>query len=156
MFSKRGRLILHEWRSLSPNEFEKRCIHGRPNTYNNNGSWKPDAIPGSSLTPEDAAAVTAIVTAIASTISTSPTTIAVISVTGQKTAGVALAAASTAAKAIKLPTTIEDDGGTIGTATTEITQNQANEIHRIQANLYNYATSIEGMSSYLINVGAQK
>ena len=65
-----------------------------------------------------------------------------------ETAGAAVDAASTAAKAIKLPTTIEDDGGTIGTATTEITQNQANEIHRIQANLYNYATSIEGMSSY--------
>ena len=112
-------MILHEWRSLSPNEFEKRCIHGRPNTYNNNGSWKPDAIPGSSLTPEDAAAAIAIATVIASmTVITSPTTIVAMSITGQKTAGAALAAASAAVKAIMSPTTIEDDGGTIGTATT--------------------------------------
>ena len=73
--------IPHEWRSPSPNELGKRVIHGRPHTYNNNGSWKPDTTPDSSLTSEDAAAATAIATDIASTLSTSPTTIAVISIT---------------------------------------------------------------------------
>ena len=65
-------MIPHEWRSPSPNEFGKRVIHGRPHTYNNNGSWKPDATPDSSLTPEDAAAATAIATVIASTVSDAP------------------------------------------------------------------------------------
>ena len=136
-------------RSPAPNEFGKRVIQGKPHTWNNNRSWKLDAIPDSDFTPEDAATATAIATAIASsTTFTSSTTNDVILIIGQKTAGAALAAASAAVKAIKLPTTIEDDGGTIGTATTEITQNQANETYRIQAILYNHATSIEGMSSY--------
>ena len=92
-----------------------------------------------STTPSDVATTTAI----DSTAFTSPSTIAVISITGQKTAGAALAAASNAAKAIRLQTTIDDcieDRNTIGTVTTEITQNQANEIHQIQANLDNCVT----------------
>ena len=45
----------------------------------------------------------------------------------RKTAGAALAAAFAAAKTIRVPTTIEDDGDTIGTATTEITQTKQTE-----------------------------
>ena len=78
------------------------------------------------------------------------------SITGQKTAIAALAAASASAKAIMPPTRIEDNEGTIGTTTTEITQNLANEIYRIQANLYNYTTSIKGIYSYLSKIRAQK
>ena len=73
---------------------------------------------------------------------------------GQKTAGAALDAASAAAQAIMLQTTIGETHD--GTPTTEITQSQANEIYRIQANLSNRATTIEGMSSYLRKFGAQK
>ena len=133
-------MIPHKWRSSSPNEFGKRVIHERPHTYNNNGSWILDTTLDSSRTPEDAAATTAIT----------------MSIIGQKTAGAALVAASAAAKAIMLQNTIGDDKSTNGTATTEITQNQANEIYRIQANLSNHATTIEGMSSYLSKFGTQK
>ena len=93
---------------------------------------------------------------IASTAFASPTTIAAIAITGQKTAGAALAPASAGTKAIRIPTTIDggiDDGSTV---TTEITQNQANKIHRIQENLDNYSTSIEGISSFLRKLGHQK
>ena len=71
------------------------------------------------------------------TFTTTPTTIVDMSITAQKTAGTALAANFAIAKDIKLPTTIVDDGDTIGTATTKITQKQANTIHRIQAHLNN-------------------
>lgn len=88
-------------------------------------------------TPSDVADATVD---IASTTFFSPTTIAVVAITGQKIAGATLATASSAAKAFGLPPTIDggiDDGGTV---ITEITKNQVNEIHRIQANLDNYAT----------------
>ena len=91
------------------------------------------------LTPEDAAAATAIA----------------MSITGQKTAGAALEAASAAAQAIMLQTTIGEKIHD-GTPPTEITQSQANEIYRIQANLSNRATTIKGMSSYLRKFGTQK
>ena len=66
-------------------------------------------------------------------------TAAAIATTGQKTAGAALNAATTAARAIKFPTIINNDTSTgdDGTAVTEITQDQANEITLIQANLGN-------------------
>ena len=144
-FTKGGRLIPYEWRSPSPHELGKRVIHGRPHTYKTNGSWNgswmldtnPDS--DSSLTPEDAAAATAIA----------------MSITGQKTAGAALDAASAAAQAIMLQTTIGEKIHD-GTPTTEITQSQANEIYGIQANLSNRATTIKGMSSYLRKFGTQK
>ena len=59
-------------------------MHVKPYTWNNNKSWKPDAIHYSGLIPEDPATATAIATAIASTTFTSPTTIDAISITGQK------------------------------------------------------------------------
>ena len=94
----------------------------------------------SSHIPEDAAATTAIA----------------MSITGQKIAGTALAAVSATTKSIMLQTTIGGDEGTNNTASTEITQYQANEINRIQANLSNHATTIEGMSNYLRKFGTQK
>ena len=132
-------MIPYEWRSPSLNELGKRIIHERPHTYNNNGSWKLDTTPDSSLTPEDVATATAIA----------------MSITGQKTAGAVLAAASAAATAIMLQTTIGEKTHD-GTTTTEITWKQTNEIYRIQANLSNRATTIEGMSSYLRKSGTQK
>ena len=74
------------------------------------------------ITPSDVTATAAI----ASTAFASPIIIVTISITGQKTAGVALAATSAAAKAIRLPTKIDggiDDGGRVAT---KINQNQAN------------------------------
>ena len=66
--------------------------------------------------------VTAAAATIASNTFTSSTNIDTIPITGQKTTGAALAVASATAKAIRLQTIIEN-GGTIGTVTTEITQN---------------------------------
>ena len=66
----------------------------------------------------------------------------IIVITRQSTAGAALAVAAAAAKAIKLPTTIDDNAGINdkGTAVTVITQDQANKMYQIQANLDKYAT----------------
>ena len=138
-FTKSGRLIPYKWRSPSPHELGKRVIRGRPHTYNNNGSQKLDINPDFSLTPENAAAATDIA----------------MSITGQKTACAALAAASTAAQAIMLQTITEEKTHD-GTPATEITQSQANEMYRIQANLSNRATTIERMSSYLGKFKTQK
>ena len=56
---RRKKTVPHEWRPPSPQEFGKRVIHGKPYTWNNNGSWKIDATPDSGLTPEDTAEATA-------------------------------------------------------------------------------------------------
>ena len=114
-------------------------------------------------TPSDHAAAAAIArcedaadAVIARTVFVNPTTRAAIALTGQSTAGAALAVAAAAARAIKLPTTIDDPSDCIddnGTVATEITQDQTNEIYRIQANLDQYATSIKGMSSFLRKLG---
>ena len=101
-------------------------------------------------------AAAAAAAAIASTTFAIPTNIAIISITGQKTAGAALITASVAAKAIRLQTTIDAGIDDKGTVRTEITQDQANKIYRIQTNLDKYATSIEGMSSFLRKLGHQK
>ena len=128
-----------EWRPPSPEEFGKRIIYGKPYTWNNNGSWKIDSTPDSGLTPGDSAAAATIAVA----------TTAAITATGQKNAGAALHAATAAAKAIKFATTISNDASINddGTAVTEMTQDQAIEIQRIQANLDNYKTTIDGMSN---------
>mmetsp|Transcript_20990 Transcript_20990/g.21372 ORF Transcript_20990/g.21372 Transcript_20990/m.21372 type:complete len:176 (-) Transcript_20990:219-746(-) len=135
--------VPHEWCSPSKEERRKRIIHGKPYIWNNNGSWKDNNTPFSCLTtPSNTAAAVAIAsTAIAST--------------EQKTVGVALTAAAATAKAIKLPTTIGDNAGIDdnGTAVTEITQDQVSKIYRIQENLDNYATSINGMFSFLQKIG---
>ena len=115
-------------------------------TVESPGSWKVnnDTIPNDAYitTPsDDAAAVTIASTAIASTI--------VIVFFWQKTAGAAFASAAAAAKAIQLLTTIDAGINDEGTAATEITQDQATEIYQIQAYLDKYATSIEGMRSFL-------
>ena len=92
----------------------KRVIHGKPHTWNNNGSWKIDANPDSGPIPEDAAAATAIAKATAA-----------INNAKQRTARAAVNAAPIDAEAIKFPTTIcenDDDG----TAVTEITEDQLN------------------------------
>ena len=104
--SSQRKVIPHVWHSPFPDEFWKRVIHGKPHTWNNNGSWNIDAIPDLGLILEDAAAATAIATVIASTKFTRPTTIDIIFITVQKTAGAALTAASAATKTIKLPTII--------------------------------------------------
>ena len=129
--SRKKKTIPHEWRPPSPEEFGKRVIHGKPYTWNNNGSWKTDATPDSGLTPEDAAAATAIATAINNTFAAKQRT------------SVGAANASITSKALKFPTTIgENDDG--GTAVTEITtqQDQINEITRINANLGNQFSDI--------------
>ena len=101
------------------------------------------------ITPTDAYTTTPSDVAAANTIaSTAIASITAIAITGQKTAGAALGAAAAAAKAIQLPTTIDAGIDDKGTAATKITQDQATEIYRIQANLNEYATSIEGMCSY--------
>ena len=87
-FTIRGRLIPYKWRSPSPHELGKHAIRRRQHTYNNNGSWKLDTNPASSVIPEDSAAATTIV----------------MSITAQKTASRAHAAAFAAAKAIMLQT----------------------------------------------------
>ena len=61
--SSQRKPIPNQWRLLSPDEPGKRVINGKPHTWNNNGSWKLDAIPDPSLTPEDDAAATTIATA---------------------------------------------------------------------------------------------
>ena len=101
-------------------------------------------------TPNDVvdAAVIASIATIAS--------ITAIASTEQKTAGVALATVAAAAKAIKGPTTINVAINNKGTAATEITQDQAYKIFRIQANLDKYATLIEGISSFTQNHGHQQ
>ena len=93
--------------------------------------------------------------AIASTSFSSTATITAIAITGQKTAEAALAVVSAAAKAIRLQTTIDAGIDDKGTVRTEITQDQANKIYRIQTNLDKYATSIEGMSSFFRKRGHQ-
>ena len=73
------------------------------------------------INPNDvAAAATIASTALAS--------ITAIVITGQKTAGVALAAAIAAAKASQLPTTINAGINDEGTVATKINQDQATEI----------------------------
>ena len=87
------------------------------------------------LTPEDAAAATTIATAAAA-----------INNTKQRTVRAALNAASIATKAIKLPTTIgENDDGTIVSEIT--TQDQLNEISRINTDLVNQMSDFIGKIS---------
>ena len=62
---RRNKTIPREWRPPSTEEFRKPVIHGKPYTWNNNGPWKIDTTPDSSLTPEDTTAATAIATAAA-------------------------------------------------------------------------------------------
>ena len=138
---------LHEWRPPSTEEFCKRVIHGKPFIWNDNGSWKIDSTPNSGLTPGDATTAATIATASAA-----------ITTTRQETAGAALTVAAMAAKVIKFLTTTDDDAGNAGIAdngiaVTEITQDQANEIHRFKANLGNYKTLINGMSNLLGEFG---
>ena len=83
---------------------------------------------------------------------------ATITTNKKRTAGAALMAASIAAKANKSPIIIGEDTGIDddGTAVTETTQDQMNEINRIQANLGNYKTSINGMSNFFCKLGHTK
>ena len=143
----------YKWRFPSEEEHGKRIIHGTPYTWNDNTcSWTMTNVVNTTTPSDDVAAAAAI----ARTVFVNPTTSAAIAITGQSTAGAALAVAAAAARAIKLPTTIDDPSGYIdddGTVATETTQDQTNEIYRIQANLDKYATSIQGMSSFLRKLG---
>ena len=94
-------------------------------------------------TPSDVA--TAAI--IASTGITNST--AAIAIIGWNMARAAFVATAAAVKAIRLPTKINGCINDKGTATNQITQDQANKIYRIQEILDKYATLIEGISSFL-------
>ena len=119
---RRNRLPPYEWHPPSPAVFGKRVILGKPYNLKTNGFWNIVSTPDSGLTPGDAAAAASIATAAAA-----------ITTANQKTTGAALIAA---AKAIKFPTAIGENNDN-GTAVTKITQDQLNEINRLQANIGN-------------------
>ena len=128
---KKKKSVPHQWRPPTTKEGLKRTINGKPHTWNGKGSWKTDNTPDSGLqAPGDTAAAAAI------------------ALTGQKSAAAAITAATAAAKALHLPTTIGDDA-TSATGITELTQDQANEISRLHANIANMGTDISQISTLL-------
>ena len=144
--ARKKETVPHEWCSPWIEEHSKCVIHGRPYVWNSNGSWIDSNTQFPCLTTPSNITAAAAAAAIASM---------VINSTTQKTTRAALTAVTNAAKTIKLPTTIDDNTSidNNSTAVTEITQDQVNKINQIQANLNNYATSIDGMSSFLQKLG---
>ena len=143
--SRRNKTIPPQWRPPTLDENNKRVIFGNPHTWDGIGSWKKDKVPDSGM---EAPGTTSAVAATAAS-SVTPAAAAAILSTGQTTAAAAVKAAAAAATAMKLPTTISTDDSTASTAPTTITQDQVNEINRIQANLGNFSTTISDVTSYL-------
>ena len=143
--SRRNKTIPPQWRPPTLDENNKRVIFGNPHTWDGISSWKKDKSPDSGM---EAPGTTSAVAATAAS-SVTPAAAAAILTTGQTTAAAAVKAAAAAATAMKLLTTIATDDSTALTSATTLTQDQVNEINRIQANLGNFSTTISDVTSYL-------
>ena len=141
--ARRMKPVPIQWRPPTTEENNKRVIHGNPHTWDGTSSWKKDKSPDSGL---EAPGTTNAAAAIAAS-SVNPVAAAAILTTGQSTAAAAIKAAVAAAAAIKLPTTIATDDKPAVTTGTTLTQDQVNEIYRIQANLGNFSSTISDVTS---------